>query len=410
VLAADLNLWAEFADPASRADAAKRLAHRCGASNMLLFVRDPEVGVFLPAPGFPQRLPDGRKWITFLGDLPIGRPVSTRLPDPFADEECSMLAIRVHEDVCFVLICAEDGRVVIDDVSDIASVLALGVKGEFAIRNAEAVASHAEASEAKARQLTVKLDETRRELQAANIELKLVNAELEERVRQRTAELTSAYSEMEGFTYSVAHDLRTPIRGIVGICHMVRADYSDALPPEGAKELSELSDLALRLSKLVDDLLAFARLGRGQIKNSNVDLSALGHDAVVEMSRRFGRSAEAVIEPDMSCKGDPTLLRIVIENLVDNSFKYSKPGEPLHIKFFRAGEKTFVFEDDGIGFEPIYGDRIFRLFERLHREDQIRGTGIGLANVKRIIERHGGTIEAKGEPGVGATFAFTLGR
>jgi PAS domain S-box-containing protein len=232
--------------------------------------------------------------------------------------------------------------------------------------------------------------------------------ELERRVDERTAELVAANRELEGFTYSVSHDLRAPLRSIIGTSMILLEDYGDELREDAKRELKRQAAAAKRLADLIDDLLQFSRLGRAEIARREFDLSAVAHEIVGDAVRRHGVEATINIQPGLQASGDETLLRMVIENLVDNALKYRKADEPPSIEIGQDAGAYYV-RDRGIGFESAYADKVFQPFERLHRATEYPGTGIGLANVKRIVERHGGRVWVEAKPKEGATFYFILG-
>jgi PAS domain S-box-containing protein len=213
------------------------------------------------------------------------------------------------------------------------------------------------------------------------------NEELERRVEERTADLLSANAELEGFTYSVSHDMRAPLRSIVGKSAMLVEDYANQLPRDAQDQLERLSKSALKMNALVEDLLRFARLNKQAPVRTTCELAAMFRDVAADEAR------------------------MVLENLVANAVKYRRRDIPLRLEFGQAernGSPAFFVRDNGIGFDMQFREKLFRPFERLHRDADYPGTGIGLANVKRIIERHGGQVDAEGRPGEGATFWFTL--
>lgn len=241
-------------------------------------------------------------------------------------------------------------------------------------------------------------------------ELERLNRELDQRVRDRTQELEEAVREMEGFTYSVSHDLRTPMRAIMSTSKILLEDYGGALPPDAAEQLERQARAAKKMGDLIDDLLRLSRIGRQEMQKQEVDLSALAQELADELcaSERCGVTFD--IQPGLYAQGDPRLLRILLSNLFENSNKFSPTGGV--VRFFaeeQRGERVFVVRDQGIGFDPKYTHKLFLLFERLHHDDEYPGTGIGLANVRRIVERHGGRIWAESKLGEGAAFFFTLG-
>jgi PAS domain S-box-containing protein len=242
----------------------------------------------------------------------------------------------------------------------------------------------------------------------AQSEVRRLNQDLERRVAERTAELQAAKDEMEGFCYSVSHDLRTPLRAMMGSAMILIEDYAGAVDDTGKRQLDRLGKNAKRMGDLIDDLLQFSRLGRKEMVRSRVDLTQIAIGLSWDIQQRHpAKRTEFVIEPGMTVEGDPQLLRLVLQNLLENSHKFSQRVDSPRIEFGRDGDAFFV-RDNGVGFEPQYSHKLFLPFERLHNEQDYAGTGIGLANVKRIIDRHGGKIWAESQPGHGATFWFQL--
>jgi PAS domain S-box-containing protein len=244
----------------------------------------------------------------------------------------------------------------------------------------------------------------------AHEEIRSLNSDLEERVRQRTAELEEANREMEGFTYTVSHDLRAPLRAIVSTSMILQEDYGHALDDEMRRLLSRQALAARRLATLVDDLLRLSRISRAEMERSDIDLTDMAEELAHEVTAASPSPKPRIkIEEGLTASGDERLLRLAMQNLFENAAKFTKPGEPARIQF-GCKDGVFFVKDQGIGFDPQYAERIFRPFERLHRDEEYPGTGVGLANVKRVVERHGGEIWAEGRPDEGATFYFTLGR
>lgn len=224
---------------------------------------------------------------------------------------------------------------------------------------------------------------------------------LERRVAQRTSDLEAAVRELEGFTYSVSHDLRGPLRAISAASMILREDFSSLLPPEAQQLLLRQADAAKRMGALIDDLLKLSRLGRQELHPETFDLSAMA----AEIAHELRCVARVDIQEGMEGFGDPRLVRFVLLNLIENAVKFSPPSGVVRV---HAVEGAFAVSDEGIGFEMEYEPKIFRPFERLVREEEYPGTGIGLANAHRIVQRHGGRIWAESEPGKGSTFYFTL--
>lgn len=244
--------------------------------------------------------------------------------------------------------------------------------------------------------------------------LRVKNAELEKRVRERTAELEAANKELEAFCYSVSHDLRTPLRTISGFTEILRDHHAQSLPPDVRRFIDLIDAGAGEMNQLITDLLAFSHLGRQPLARKTVDLERLCRDVFKDLDGGHGdRRAELRLQPLPPASGDPGLLRLVLTNLLSNALKYSRSRSPARIEVGvlpsedSPGPAYFV-RDNGVGFDMRDADKLFKVFQRLHHAHEFPGTGIGLATVRRIVERHGGRIWAEAVPGSGATFFFTL--
>jgi signal transduction histidine kinase len=238
-------------------------------------------------------------------------------------------------------------------------------------------------------------------------EIRRLNESLNDRVLERTAELEAANKEMEGFTYSVSHDLRAPLRAIMSTSMILLEEAGEALGSQERGLLQRQAAAAKKMGVLIDELLKLSRLSRQEMVQERLDLSMLAHDIAAELGNE-GRacSVRFEIEPEMEAIGDIRLLRFVLLNLMENACKFSPNGGIVRVG--RNGSTYFV-KDEGIGFDPRYAHKLFLPFERLVNDTEYPGTGIGLANVHRIVQRHGGRVWAESEPGHGATFYFTLG-
>jgi len=231
--------------------------------------------------------------------------------------------------------------------------------------------------------------------------------------RYLLVQLPGATAEGDLFGSTLSHDLRAPIRVVEGFTRIVKEDYGGQLDRVGNDHLDRVLGAAARMNLMIDALLTMARLSAQPLARQPVDLSQLAF-YVLDDLRRSGRarSVEVDIEPGLSASGDPTLLRLVLENLLGNAWKYTSRAENAHIAVRAAshnGERAFAISDNGAGFDMRSADRLFGLFQRLHSANDFPGHGVGLASVRRIVRRHGGDIWAEGRPGQGATFTFTLG-
>jgi len=244
--------------------------------------------------------------------------------------------------------------------------------------------------------------------------LRVKNAELEARVRQRTAELEEANQELDAFCHSVSHDLRTPLRAISGFTEILRNEYADAFAPEPRRLLELVRTGAAEMDRLTDALLDFSRLGRQTVVRRTFSLEKLCREVIASLSGdHAGRRVEFRVAALPAVSGDATLVRAVLVNLLSNALKYTRPRDPAVIEIgvapaAEADGPVFYVRDNGVGFDPTYADKLFGVFQRLHRADEFEGTGVGLATVRRIIERHGGQVWAESAVGTGATFFFTL--
>jgi PAS domain S-box-containing protein len=238
-------------------------------------------------------------------------------------------------------------------------------------------------------------------------DLKAANEDLEHRVTQRTVELQNAVSELEGFTYSVSHDLRGPLRAISATSKILLAEISASLSQETKDLLDRQAHAANRLGKLIDELLRLSRISRGQMVFKEVDLTALAEAAAQEVAtEEWSKAPKFEVQPELTAKGDERLLTLVLHNLIQNAVKFSPEG--ANVQIGRIVNGAFYVKDDGVGFDMQYHDKLWLPFERLVHDTDFPGTGIGLANVKRIVERHGGQVWAESTPDHGATFYFTL--
>jgi len=249
--------------------------------------------------------------------------------------------------------------------------------------------------------------------------IRKLNVELEQRVADRTMQLEASNRELQAFSYSVSHDLRTPLRAIDGFSLALIEDYYDKMDGQAKNYLDRIRNASQRMAQLIDDLLNLSRITRSEIVRENVDMSHIAEQIVSDLrSQEPERSVECIIAENVTAYGDSHLMHIVLDNLLGNAWKYTGKKGDARIEFGTteidggknaAGNKKIYFvRDNGAGFNMEYSDKLFVLFQRLHSNNEFSGTGVGLATVQRIIHKHSGRIWAEGEMDKGAVFYFTL--
>jgi light-regulated signal transduction histidine kinase (bacteriophytochrome) len=238
-------------------------------------------------------------------------------------------------------------------------------------------------------------------------------AAMNEKLQQAKAATEWVNRELEAFSYSVAHDLRAPLRSIDGFSQALLEDYADRLDDEGKQDLRHVREAAQEMAELIDGLLTLSRVARSELRRELVDLASLARAVLVHLKNSEpDRDVETVVPQELIVEGDPRLLRIVLDNLLGNAWKFSRKQARARIEIGASagsGPQTYFVRDNGAGFDMAYSAKLFGVFQRLHSEAEFEGTGIGLATVQRIINRHGGRVWAEGAVDHGSAFYFTLG-
>jgi light-regulated signal transduction histidine kinase (bacteriophytochrome) len=255
-------------------------------------------------------------------------------------------------------------------------------------------------------------DEATAALLASQNEVRLINTELERRVDERTRQLEMMNRELESFAYAVSHDLRAPLRSLSGFSQILLETPPASLDEKSKHYLQRIQDASQRMSSLIEDLLGLSRIGRSELAPRPVSLTQISAEAIAALREREPeRAVQVDIEPDMNVNADARLLRIAMDNLLGNAWKYTGPSAAPRITVGRqpgAGEPVYYVRDNGVGFDMAYADKLFTPFQRLHAPAQFPGSGIGLVIAQRIFARHGGSIWAEAAPDQGASFYFTL--
>jgi two-component system sensor histidine kinase/response regulator len=248
------------------------------------------------------------------------------------------------------------------------------------------------------------------ELRRSEETVRRLNSNLEQCVEERTRQLTDANRELEAYSHSVSHDLRAPLRAINGFGRILLEDCGGTLDERARSYVDRILAAGLQMEQLIGDLMRLSHAAAGELRDERVDLSRIATVIVAELKEREpSRSIDVVIEDNMTCRGDPQLLRIALENLISNAWKFTCKTDNARIEIRRGdGPDTFCIRDNGAGFRPDQAHNLFAPFRRLHASTDFPGTGVGLSIVQRIIRRHGGRITAQASPGSGAIFSFTL--
>ena len=311
--------------------------------------------------------------------------------------------------LCALLLSWLTQRAISRPITDLAAIArTVSVDKDYSVRAAST------GNVAEIQVLTAAFNDMLTQIQQRDRSLSEAHDALEARVRQRTSDLDAANKELEAFSYSVSHDLRAPLRHVMGFAELLQNHMKETIDDTGRRYLQTITSAAGRMGRLIDDLLAFSRIGRSQLASHRVNLGEVAREArdeIISQNGVGGRTIQWQVKELPVVKGDPAMLRQVMVNLLSNAVKYTAPRAPAHIEVGHTVNKDEVVvyvRDNGVGFDMQYADKLFGVFQRLHRADEFEGTGVGLANVGRIIRRHGGRVWADAQVDKGATFYFSL--
>lgn len=293
---------------------------------------------------------------------------------------------------------------------EIGRILATGTSG--GVETEQRVLAEEEFLKDYSEMVAGKLEEKVRELSETNESLLRLNGELENRVVERTTQLEAANRELEMFSYSISHDMRAPLRHLEGFSQALIEEYAAKLNSTGRDYLERIRRSSRRMLEMLDAILELSRFARGKVLRESVDLSATVHAIAAKLARsQPERQVTFRVAEGLTVRGDAQLLKVVLEQLLTNAWKFTAPRELAVIEFYSIdwdGRLAFVVRDNGVGFDMAYAEKLFAPFQRLHRVEDFEGRGVGLAIARRIINRHGGRIKAEAEPDQGASFIFTV--
>lgn len=410
--AAVLKLLSGVIDSEQRTAAAQALATLLGAEAMIVFIHDPTIDAWLPGPGFLQTLPNGRVWQAFLRGA-AGRSIhhgTVTWPD--AEARKPALGIFSACGAALVLIGGQPQQEEASEITDYLPLLCAAFRGERAVNQCAAEARFAAQLAQQARELALNLDQARRAAQdelaarkRAEAKVRELNDRLEQRVRERTESLRQAVAQMEEFSYSVSHDLRSPLRAIQGYAEILARDLADRLGPDGVRYVEKILAAGSRLDRLTQDVLTYTRVTREDVEMEIVNLDTLVPALVEEYGMANKEARIEVKQPLGLVRGHEALLAQCLSNLISNALKFVKEGVHPRLQIWteenHVNTRIFV-ADNGIGVPAEDQSRIFQLFERLDTKQA--GTGLGLAIVRKAAERMQGTAGVTSEPGRGSTF------
>ena len=402
-----LSLVALLGTEENRAASARALARFIGANDLLIFIADPDIGVLLPARGFLRTLPGASAWKTFLTETVRAGHHQAHLPYPTEGAEASCMGCSADGEAVIVVIGGNVDHDLFNDLVALLPLLSVTFKAEQTALNARATTSLARNASRQLRDQAAHLEEARRQAQEEVIERRRAEGELQ----AQTVELERSNRDLQQFAAIVSHDLQEPLRMVTSFLFLVKKRSFDRLDEKAKEYIAYAMSGAERMAELIRSLLSFAQVGANNLPFSMVPLEAAAQEAIFNLTQRITETKAVVHVGELpSVRGNHILLVQLFQNLIGNALKFKAIKSPVVRIESQPNESTWEISisDNGIGISPEYRDRIFGVFQRLHRQDEYEGSGIGLATCRRIIERHGGRIWVDSELGVGSTFRFRL--
>lgn len=427
VLARDfLLILSRLVRPESRSGAIAQLTEALGVDEFFLFITDPEIGVLLAAPGFPQTYPHGERWREFVEQCNPWTPSRAELPWPDAKFLRPAVGVRADNDAVVVLLGGAPSASNLEQLTMLLPLLSAALASERALAAAAVQTQLAQEAARESATLAMGIDEARRAAQreiAARREIEQAlrqakdllaraNEELEARVHERTTRLRDTVAELEAFSYSISHDMRSPLRAMQGYAKLLVQESSSKLDPAEQDYLRRIARASERLDRLINDVLRYTRVARTDAEQERIDLEQLLQDVIQQYSPLHEPAANIeVTRPLLPVLGHEVLLVQCVSNLLTNAVKFVPEGVKPHVRVWTkpVGDRVRLsIADNGIGIAPADQKRIFRIFERINPDREFDGTGIGLAIVKRAAERLDAEIGVESVLGAGSRFWLLL--
>ncbi|MBA3709262.1 MAG: hypothetical protein H0W83_10640 [Planctomycetes bacterium] len=405
-----LRLISELTSTSARSKVAGDLARHCGADDLVIFVLDPVVDVFIPAFGFPRTLPDAIEWQRFVSETSRRGQHEATLPYPVSGQEHRSVGFSSRPDSVLVFVGGAPDPELTACVLDILPTLRVTFQAEQSVLSANATTSLARNATQQLRAQALSLDQARRSAHEEVIE----RHKAEEALSRKALELERSNKDLQHFSATVSHDLQEPLRMVSSYLALIERRYAQKLDDKAREYIGHATSGAHRMSQLIRSLLDYAQVGTDDRSFVMVPLETVVIEAMDNLSQRISETGAHIHFDDLpSVHGDHVLLVQLFQNLVSNGIKFMRPGVVPEVRVTAVddgGHWKIAVSDNGIGISVADRERIFGVFQRLHTRDAYEGCGIGLATCKRIIERHGGEVWVESAVGSGSTFFFTLAK